>query len=203
MAWVYRREGKDIGPVSTAQLFALVEAGTVSPETDVRDMLSEKWMPAKTIDGLFSKASEQSLKSPKREERPTNFAADAMSEEAAYTGSRGPVGKDSRGPKPQRSSRTNVGKKYPSLLATSGIYETLARMTFLVGLGSVIGIAVLAAELPTAACIVVLLVGIPLLIVYIWVAVTTLQAIAEGIKLAVDCEEHLRTIARNTDGQNR
>ena len=50
--WFYRAGTQEVGPVSSAQIRALVSDGTITPETALRKDDSN-WMKASRIKGLF------------------------------------------------------------------------------------------------------------------------------------------------------
>lgn len=57
--WHYRHDGVERGPVSPAELKRLAATGGLEPDDKVWREGMEKWVPARTIKGLFPDASEQ------------------------------------------------------------------------------------------------------------------------------------------------
>lgn len=55
--WFVRLEGKERGPFSAAQLQELVDSGEISVDTEVRPSNRADWVPAQTVEGLFSPCS--------------------------------------------------------------------------------------------------------------------------------------------------
>lgn len=51
--WFYQIMGKQLGPISSAQLRVLANAGTVAPDTMVKRGAAGGWMPAGRVQGLF------------------------------------------------------------------------------------------------------------------------------------------------------
>ena len=51
--WFYEVAGKQVGPVSSAELLALAQRGTVTYDTPVRKGLDGNWVLAKRVRGLF------------------------------------------------------------------------------------------------------------------------------------------------------
>jgi uncharacterized Zn finger protein (UPF0148 family) len=51
--WFYELMGERIGPVSSAELVALAQRGTVTHDTSVRKGADGNWVPAKRVRGLF------------------------------------------------------------------------------------------------------------------------------------------------------
>jgi S1-C subfamily serine protease len=54
--WFYKSaDGRKVGPLSTADLEALVESGMISPQTLVTDSTSFEWVAASSVEGLFQR----------------------------------------------------------------------------------------------------------------------------------------------------
>jgi hypothetical protein len=53
MNWFYRRQGREVGPVTAGQLKQLAVAGTIDATTPVRRETDKRWYPACKVQGLF------------------------------------------------------------------------------------------------------------------------------------------------------
>ena len=52
--WFYQVMGKQVGPVSSAELRNLAERGTISTETPIANVPTGPWVPATRVKGLFA-----------------------------------------------------------------------------------------------------------------------------------------------------
>src|SRR5262249_30488797 len=65
--WIYQREGKEIGPVTSGDLRRIVAAGALGPDDLVRRVDRMRWITAKEIKGLFDeKRLEKARAAPRR-----------------------------------------------------------------------------------------------------------------------------------------
>jgi hypothetical protein len=58
--WFYEKGGREVGPVTSAQLTQLARWGTVGPDTPVRQGTKGKWLAASRVKGLLEGASRES-----------------------------------------------------------------------------------------------------------------------------------------------
>ena len=52
--WLYQELGKQIGPISSAELRNLAQRGAITQDTFVRKAPDGAWVPAERVQGLFA-----------------------------------------------------------------------------------------------------------------------------------------------------
>jgi hypothetical protein len=62
--WYYRKNGKQLGPLESAELRRLADSGVVSPEDMVWRQGAKQWAKASSVKGLFPAPSAKAVDSP-------------------------------------------------------------------------------------------------------------------------------------------